>query len=66
MCIADQEQIYFIRDLQQQMKIDENKSKVDEFLGKFVEIHNAELRLMKKSMMPTVVCMKLPVWSISP
>jgi hypothetical protein len=61
MCFADQEQIYFIRDLQQQMNSEENKSKVDEFLGKFVEIHTGDLRLMKKSMMPTRVRIKLPV-----
>jgi hypothetical protein len=51
--------------LQQQMISDGNKSKVDEFLDKFVEIHNGDLRLLKKSMMPTRVFTILPAHLVS-
>lgn len=47
------------------MKSDDNKSRVDEFLDGFVEIHNGDLRLLKKSMMSTRVIILMPVYIYS-
>ncbi|CAB3385611.1 Hypothetical predicted protein [Cloeon dipterum] len=51
--ILDQEQIYFVRDLQEAIEKPENKNKVKDFVDQFVTLHDNDARLLKKSLMPT-------------
>ncbi|XP_059479162.1 Fanconi anemia group D2 protein isoform X2 [Neocloeon triangulifer] len=49
----DQEQVYFVRELQEAMERPENGQKFDEFIETFVDLHNNDPRLFKKSLLPT-------------